>query len=207
MDLFNSFCCDNFLKEPDKIVDFSKNLLFEKSTYINGSRTKNISEIDNKLFKYINLKIINNIYPSIGYVEFDASTHFQKSVSDVCDGWVHSDPNLITAILYLNKEGTHGTSIYKKKKEYDEMDQTGKHEYFLKPDEKTKNIILQKKQQNNSKFERTISFSGVYNRLVCFSGPTPHAADVDDNLKERLILISFINFIKINVFPTSEIIF
>ena len=206
MTLYNSFCCDNFFKEPNKILDFSKTLSFEKSNYGNGYRTENLHNLDKSLFNYINLKIINNIYPSIGNVEFNASTHFEKNIIDICDGWVHQDSNLITAIVYLNKEGTYGTSIYQKKKEYDEIDQTDKKKYFLKPNKKDKNYILLKKQENNLKFQKTISFSGVYNRLVCFNALTPHAADVNVDFKERLILISFINFIKINVFPNSEII-
>jgi hypothetical protein len=201
MSLFNSICCDNFFKEPDKIVDFSKTLSFHKTDKIRGLRSEGLHQINSNFFKYVNWKIINNIYPGIGSVEFNASTFFQKSIQDDCDGWVHEDESWITSIIYLTKDGTSGTSLYKKKNEYDLTPQFEKYEYFENPESKNKEDILKKKNENNSKYRKTITFTGDYNRLIAFNGNTSHAADVDLECKNRLVLISFINYIKVDHFP------
>ena len=207
MSLFNSFCCDNFFEDPDKIVDFSKTLSFSKTNKVRGVRSPCLHEINKNFFNYVNLKIINNIYPGLGSVEFNASTFFQESIQDICDGWVHEDDNLITSIIYLTKKGTSGTSVYKKKKEYDLTLQPDKYEYFKNPESKNQEEILKKKNENNNKYRKTITFSGDYNRLVAFNGRTPHAADVNLNSENRLILISFINFIRVNHFPNQTFYF
>tara|TARA_R100000329_G_scaffold142437_1_gene125875 strand:+ start:65 stop:688 length:624 start_codon:yes stop_codon:yes gene_type:complete len=201
MSLYNSICCDNFFDEPDKIVDLSKTLSFHQTDKIRGLRSQALHEVNNNFFKYVNWKIINNIYPGVGSIEFNASTFFQKSIQDNCDGWVHEDKSWITSIIYLTKEGTSGTSLFKKKNEYDLTPQPEKYEYFENPKSKNKEDILKKKIENNNKYRKTISFTGDYNRLIAFNGNTPHAADVDLECENRLVLISFINYIKVDHFP------
>ena len=46
-------------------------------------------------------------------------------------------------------------------------------------------------------FYKTASFTGEYNRLVAFDGQMFQSSEVQEKDKERLILISFIEKIKV----------
>ena len=205
MSLFHNICVDNFFKDPSKIVEISKSLDYSDDHKGYGLRSTDLSKININLFNYINWKIINTIYPGCGHVDYYATTTFQKSNIDKCDGWVHRDEGFLTAIIYLNPKGTFGTSIYEKINEYDSTPQFEKSHYFKNITNYTdeqKEEVYRSKINNNNKFYKTIDYSGKFNRLICFGAGVPHAANVDCNLEnhERLIIISFIEYIKINKF-------
>jgi len=202
VNLFGNLCADNFFDNPYEIIDISKKINFTKTKYIIGSRSENIHDIDKKLYNYINKKIINFIYPSAKEVTVKADTYFQKSYPNKNDGWVHTDPGLITAIIYLTPGGTSGTSIFDAKQEFNLPQQLNKHKYFEnleKYTDKEKKLIYNDKVINNNHYTKTIDYQGKFNRMVAFDAKAFHAAEVCD--KERLIIISFIDYINVNVFP------
>ena len=205
VNLFGNICADNFFEHPNQIIDISKKVEFKKTRYISGCRSENIYNINQNLFNYINRKIINFIYPGAKGIDFKGSTYFQKSDADKNDGWVHADPGMITAIIYLTPGGTSGTSIFDAKQEFNLPQQPNKYKYFENKEkytEKEKKLIYNDKLINNSYYTKTINYEGKFNRMIAFDSKTFHAAEVCD--KERLIIISFIDYINTNVYPASS---
>ena len=205
----NLTCIDNFLDDPDKVVNLSKRFQYFNSDKSPGSRTEALFNVDFEFFNWINLKICSVFYPmEIPLLRFGADTFFQRTKRIEHDNWVHEDNVRFTAILYLNKEHTAGTSIFKPVR-FGGQDLDGKaklkYDYFINenndlPEEKNK-LIGHTKQENNAAFVKTASVEGIYNRLIIFDGNTYHASNPMDNDHERLTLISFIKDITINGKP------
>ena len=195
-DFLPSLCKDNFFVDPHKIINYANTLDFKQTRYISGSRTDKLHTINKDLHHYINKKIISIFNPR-RTSEFAAETYFQKSDPDENDGWVHSDPSLITAIIYLTIDDTSGTSIFNLKDEFLNPDWSigeTKYKYFGKKQKytkKQKELFFQNKLKHNDYFDKTMHFEGKFNRLVCFDSKHFHAAEVCH--KERLILISFLH--------------
>ena len=57
---------------------------------------------------------------------------------------------------------------------------------------------------NNSNYEKTIQYSGKFNRMICFDSLKFHAAEVLEKEKDRKIIISFIKCINTVLFPGRE---
>jgi hypothetical protein len=206
-DLFQNICVDNFFKEPYQILDLEKKVKYNEIREISGSRSEDIKNIDYNLFNYINKRIIQFIFPGLENIQFKAETRFQKSTPDPNDGWVHFDHGWITAIIYLTPEGTSGTSIWEPKKEFYIPNQPDKHNYFENKknySEIDKKLIHHSKIVNNSNYEKTIQYSGKFNRMICFDALKFHAADVLEKGKDRKIIISFIKYINTGLFPGRE---
>lgn len=192
--LFPTICIDNFLDNPNQLVELSKQYDYFNEGYIFGERTLSLNNLNSDLFVWINKKMLSVIYPQdYMNISFSAQTCFQKSYSSELDGWVHVDsPNsMITAILFLTEEGTSGTSLYKAKSIFYNLDQSKKYEYFKNQSKKDYTEVLEAKQFNNKKFTKTLHFDGLFNRLVMFDSTNPHAAEVLKENQNRLILISF----------------
>jgi hypothetical protein len=205
INLFGNICADNFFDNPHQIINISKKIELKKTKTISGYRSENISDINKNLFDYVNKKIINYIYPGSKGIDFSASTFFQKSDADENDGWVHADNSIITGIIYLTPEGTSGTSIFDAKEEFNlPQPLLSKYEYFENKEKYTKEekkLIYNEKLNNNDYFIKTINYLGKFNRMVAFDSKTYHAAEVCN--KERLIIITFINFLNTNVYPVT----
>ena len=94
-----------------------------------------------------------------------------------------------------------GTSLYNIKSSLGSpLDHNRKQDYFKNYDkysEEQKKEIQELKIKNNSMFYKTVSFTGEYNRLVAFDGQMFHSSEIQEKDKERLILISFIEKIKV----------
>jgi len=203
-DFSPAICKDNFFDDPYQIKEITKNILFKKSNYISGYRSENIANIDQNLYEYINKKIVKTYFAGLKDVTFSAESFFQKSEPDINDGWVHQDTGNLTAIIYLTIGETSGTSIYNLKTEYLSPDWNvgteQKHNYFGNKENFTheqKNEIQQKKLKNNSFFDKTISFRGKFNRMICFDSRQYHASEICD--KERLVIVSFIDNLRNSV--------
>tara|TARA_R100000664_G_C2758306_1_gene147075 strand:- start:3469 stop:4071 length:603 start_codon:yes stop_codon:yes gene_type:complete len=192
---------DGIFKHPNKLVKLANRIDYSNVGYVRGVRSKPVHEIDKELFESVNTKILSCFYPDTK-IEFFARTYFQKNEYDINDGWVHQDNCMITGIVYLNPDNTSGTSLYNIKDNcsLDVLDQNRKQDYFKnynKYSEEQKKEIQQLKIKNNSMFYKTVSFSGEYNRLVAFDGKMFHSSEIQEKNKERLILISFIEQIKV----------
>lgn len=199
--LFPTLIIDNFFRHPERVVDFSNNITYEKDKEYKwpGKRSKEIHEINQNFFIYFATKVLSVLYPmNYKQISFNLSLKFQKISSDYKNnGWVHLDyPKELTAIVYLSKHKNCGTSIYDYKgifpapvNEKNKMD-------MYKNVKNTKNNLCV--EENNNNFEETININSKYNRLLLFDSSQLHAAHkfIDEDIKEdRLTLIGFFNLI------------
>lgn len=106
---------DNFFDDPDKIVEYSKKLNYKKDPNNDwpGVRTESLNKINYDFFNTSITKIISILYPmDFKNITFKATQFFQKVNKEDRDvGNKHTDPNLITAIIYLSDHKKCGTSI------------------------------------------------------------------------------------------------
>lgn len=190
---------DNFLTYPDLVVEYAESLNFDlKVGNYPGSRTQNLFELKEHedfarevIMKTMSL-LVNE---GIKYEYAGASLFFQKVPSNIKHGVVHQDRSH-TGIIYLNKNGAGGTSIYRPKTAFPNT--------FPKPDEnifknKTVKELHQNRKETNSLFTKTIDIDGLYNRLIFFNGRHYHCANEYDKQdeEERLTLIFFIEQLSI----------
>ena len=186
---------DNFFKNPKFIVDYAKKLEYkpaEKGEWP-GGRSEFLHVLDETLFKEVTSKIIKLIWPSTYQdVYFTAKSMFQTISSDyVNEGWIHRDPDILTAIIYLSKHEECGTSIFEQKSSNFIINIENKKEAYL-----TKNFKKEKKflKENNNNFRETISVKSKYNRIMIFDSLHLHGAknfcekDIDE---DRLTLVTF----------------
>ena len=153
-------CVDNFFDDPDAVVEKSKQFEYKVNNVSAGSRSIPLHAIDYEFFNWVNSKIVTIFYPNFSQnLSFHASTHFDKVKKSDHDNWVHCDSDTkFAAIIFLNKEGTAGTSIYKKKGFHHNIIQksTGyKYKYFEKGHQ------MNKKELNNDSMYGGVATSGM----------------------------------------------
>ena len=210
--LYPSIVVDDFFSQPELIVDFASKLKFSqnKDGRWPGSRTESLHINHQTFFDYVNTKILSIVYPNdINYFnnfKLEANTYFQKIPGERYPntGWVHKDPDYITAIIYLSKHKGCGTSLCKKISYNEgiltEEELVNEKIKFYKKENYDSN---EKKylQSNNQNFKKTLTVDSEYNRLFLFDSHNWHCAESfnDENVKEdRLTLISFISYVYFN---------
>ena len=171
---YPTFILEDFLENPDDVVEYSKSLKFfkpEKDENWPGLRTKSLHLFNEKLFNYIVLKILSVYYDfSFHKVKyFDTNVMFHKIyLKDYLNfnkkhTNIHRDNDFeLAGVLYLNKKFSEktGTTIF---------------------DDSENEII---KISNN------------YNTLVCYDAKKIHGVNniLDE---ERLSIVIFIGKIEI----------
>lgn len=202
--LFPNFVCvDNFFDDPEKIINLANEFEYFNALYSPGKRTDFLHNLNFDFFKWVNFKIGAVLYPSEAYnLNIKAETFFQKTNKLEHDNWVHLDDSFrFTAIIYLNKNNTAGTSIFKRNHFKMKEEQELKYKYFKNEEKKFTEDELKDiekaKESNNSCFSKTLHAEGIYNRLILFDGNTPHASNPMESEEERLTLISFIKDINL----------
>jgi|TARA_X000001388_G_C2222801_1_gene119917 hypothetical protein len=205
--LFPLTCSDNFFSNPDEVLTRLLKIPFNynvETQYYPGLRTKNLVYEDEQFSKWVVKKIFSINFPGFeNELNAKVDIFFQKIPPGVeHDGWVHTDAFAKqTAIIYLSKDNSAGTSIYLKNNFTDTIGEklltedknNLKYKYFTHPEKFNKEdlkILKNQKEENNSYFNETINIKSVYNRLVTFDGNSFHSAHVSSD-KERLILILF----------------
>ncbi len=195
-------CVDNFFDDPDLIVKKSKEFKYKINKVSSGKRSNPLHETDWEFFNWVNSKIISIIYFNPGdKIHYKKFFHNDKVKKSDHDNWVHSDANtVLAAIIFLNKENTAGTSIFKQKGFFSGvLNKTAKekYDYYKRGHEMNKeelNEVKKVKEFNNSHYEKTFHFEGLYNRLILFDANCFHSfngmTEAQKN-QERLTLISF----------------
>jgi hypothetical protein len=200
-------CVDNFFDNPEKIVEFSKDLDYSKDGKNPGLRTKSLDMINYDFFNWVNTKILSLIFPNeIRNIKYISHTSFAKVPPNlIYDGWVHTDEAEFTAIIYLSDLKNCGTKIYTPITPYPVLKHhESKLEYFNNPDD-CHNNLENLKNENNSNFEESILIKSKYNRLLVFDSHQYHSSEVylSDEHNERLTLISF--FTKIDSYSETQL--
>ena len=200
--LYPTIQTQNFFKNPDEIVEYSKTLpyAYDSEGRWPGKRSIYLHQTNNSFFGYITRKIVSLIYPMTYHnIYWNAESTFQSipANENTGDGWIHQDIYAeFTAIIYLSKHNKCGTSIYKKNNEtyfHDEKNIEIKKDYYInkKPFDEAYYKAL---KENNSNFIKTVEFNSIYNSCIIFDGHNYHSADhyYDNKCNEnRLTLITF----------------
>ena len=181
--LFPTLVVDDFLDNPDYVLDLAENTEYNDPGHTNypGVASKNkIYELDQQLFDTILQKIFGYYWDLNNPVNFNVEMEFQKIESNG-QGIIHLDTTfgaLGAGVIYLNNkpEKDTGTSFYKL---LDPDYNIG--EQFLDPVARSHagehvdeldNIC----EKHFNMFEETMRVQNQYNRLVTFDSNVWHAA-------------------------------
>jgi len=206
---------DDFFEYPDEVREFAlqQEYLPDPENKWPGKRSKHLHELNPVLFNNTVNKVFS-LFFNLGKtnISWNASVCFQKIDGKYQEGWVHSDENICTGIIYLSKSKNKcGTTIYRP---IDPVNAT-----FKNLDKKIEsftntNLIADNENfrlENNKEFRPTVTVQEEYNRLVLFDGHLLHSANEfyggeDDSV--RLTLVFFVKQIHIHeedaVFPVSR---
>ena len=156
---------DNFFDDPDKIINFSKQLNYKRSEdhHWPGTRSPQLDKVDKPFFDWSTKKIMMLLFPmNIEQIKWSAIQHFQKIPYKTYgkSGWIHRD--------YTDK----------------------KRKFFK--DLKAPSSQEQWRKKANNAFEKSVDLHSNFNRLVLFDGHQWHGAENYGTEKEdRLTLITF----------------
>ena len=203
--MYPTYIVDNFFDNPEAVVELANSLPFpNKGDTSPGARTDLLHDTQHAFFNWSCLRMLSTIFPD-GKTNFNARAQFQRipqTVSEV--DFIHQDTHdKLTAIVYLNKKDTNGTSLFKPKT-FETVSSNfflnvQKYNYYKSP-EKYKGDKLKKlkreKEALRDKFNETVSVSGVYNRLFMFDGHQYHSQHPNRNKEERLTYIVFFSRIE-----------
>lgn len=212
--LWPTICVDDFFNDPLSVVNFANSLDFKKDPEGKwpGERTELLHNTNNDFFNYTTTKIMSVLFPmNFQNLNWKAIQTFQRINGNIYtnNGWVHSDPDELTAIIYLSNHKKCGTSLFKKIKVTSTFKNTKFKNNYYKNTEKIKTEEEKYLKENNDEFEKTLTLNSRFNRLVLFDSRNLHAAEKfgEENLNEdRLTLITFFRSIigNENKYPISE---
>ena len=192
-------CVDNFYEDPDSVRDFALSLDFgppRDSENYPGFRTKCLSDIDNDFFEFSAQKFISSFVDLKSISGWRGNSFFQKIYTFNSDrhhpmngGWAHRDEDvphsLLAGVVYLNKNTCldSGTKILSPKKGYENYTLSYEdilirrslyHKHLLEDKHFDQNLYSKTIQKHNSKFDTTIEFKNVYNRLIAYDSAIWH---------------------------------
>jgi hypothetical protein len=212
---FPTTVVDDFFEYPDAVREFAlqQEYLPDLENKWPGKRTKSLHEINFVLFNNIVNKVLSLFYDlEKTNISWSTNAHFQKVGSKYKEGWIHTDDNICTGIIYLSKtENKCGTTIYRPIDPINASIKNAdkKFESFNNTDliPNTNDFRL----ENNKQFRPTVTVQEEYNRLVLFDGHLFHGANEfygDEDDSTRLTLVFFIRQIHIHaedaVFPVPR---
>ena len=197
---------DGFFNDPDAVRDFALKQEFSSDPENRwpGKRSESLHKINPELFEYVHNKFFNLFYPAIDNTpcSYTATTTFQLVDSSYEAGWVHYDKDLITFLIYLNKNPNKeaGTIIYSPKNEGASVVNTDK-KFFLFEGNMDEEDGKKYRVENNSRFQEEIVVKNKFNRLFAFDSNLPHGVKDFHNHEPRLTLISFVNSLQVKNYP------
>jgi hypothetical protein len=212
--LWPTICIDDFFNDPFYVKNFADTLDFKKDPEGKwpGERTELLHNINSDFFNYTTVKIMSVLFPmNYKKLNWKATQMFQRTDGNIYNnnGWVHTDFDEFTSIIFLSNHKKCGTSLFKKKKITSKViNNEFKHECY-KNTEKIKSGEEKYLKENNDQFEKTLTLNSRFNRLILFDSSNLHAAEKygEENLNEdRLTLITFFTAIigNENKYPISE---
>jgi hypothetical protein len=206
---------DDFFEYPDAVREFAlqQEYLPDPNNKWPGKRSKPLHELNLALFSNTVNKVFSLFFNlNKTKISWNTNVCFQKVNSKYQEGWVHTDENICTGIIYLSKsENKCGTTIYRP---IDPINASIKNadkkiESFNNTDliPNTNDFRL----ENNKQFRSTVTIQEEYNRLVLFDGHLLHSANEfygDEDDSARLTLVFFVKQIHIHeedaVFPVPR---
>jgi hypothetical protein len=188
---------DGFFDNPDKIRAYALNQKYYNDIEGRwpGSRTQDLSTVSPVVFHTICQKILSLFFTKKQLYFYEAEAYFQIVDKKFESGWIHKDPYVITAIVYLTPDSISGTSLYVKK-DIDYNDSSYLQDKFT--NYKNGLDVGSSRDLNNQNYIETLNISGLYNRFVVFDSNMYHAAQDffgDSNEESRLTLVVFFSSI------------
>ena len=194
---------DGFYDRPAELLDLAKEVKYYKDPENRwpGERSPCLSTVDYYTFNMLALGVLK-LFSSDEVEAYRMSAFFQKVPKEFGGGWVHSDTNLFSSVLYLNPQSSQkgGTSTYNLKRglnRYDDLSNFNliKRKALLEWDAAT---YSEQGKLNNDMFTIDIQVPSKFNRLVCFDGQVPHAAGSFSEYGEedRLTLVMFFHSVE-----------
>lgn len=176
-------CRDNYLVNPEKVLELFKKQSFIKSGIYPGHRTDNLfnskDEDTVNFATYFANRIKDDVFPGLSNFMIDIRMHINEVYlhDDANLGWIHNDESDLAGILYLTPNENNfssGTSIFNKinTPEFDEDDFTARLNF-----NSTSNVTeeyLKELKKNWSQFCETIKIGNVYNRLLAYDAKLFH---------------------------------
>ena len=204
---FPALCIDNFYNNPDEVRDFALSLEFKKQPgNYPGERSNCLHEVNREFFNVFCEKLFSIFYNyNSDYIEWNIDTCFQKIYpysedrnSPLNSGWYHQDSHSVAAgVIYLNPNSNldAGTTIGKvENSEIDYDDYSYRNRLYAGED--INKLEYQRKILNhNSKFNKTLEFKNVYNRLILYDTAYWHKETnfLANDYEPRLTQIFFID--------------
>lgn len=185
---------DDFFENPDMVVDFANSLTYKTDKDGNwpGKRTGPLHQIHPDFFDAFCRKMFSVYYDTTDeWLKWSVKLYFQKIDRTYKEGWVHQDRELITTIIFLNKDNNpnSGTSIMSKKVLIPKHPK-GQETLAILDQEAEETIAA--RNSINEQFEECISFRNKYNRFISFPSQLYHKAQTFDSVDERLTLVGFV---------------
>ena len=191
---FPTTIVDGFFDNPDAIREFAlkQKYFTDTSGRWPGSRTELLSDISPNIFHSICKKILTLFFTPEQTYNYNVEITFQLINENYLSGWVHKDPSIATAIIYLTPKSESGTSLYLKQNiEYEDSS------YVKEKLEGYKNYSdnTTSRCKNNQHYKETVNIKGIFNRLIFFDSNIYHSAhdffgvDKEDS---RLTLVCFV---------------
>ena len=186
---------DGFLDNPDAFRKFALEQDYHSDNLgrFPGARTAHLSTLSPIVFDQVCEKILALFFTNEQAYSYTIESSFQLVNKNYNTGWVHKDPMIITAMLYLTPGSYSGTSLYLKKNiSYNNSNYVKDKivSYKLESDN------IEACNLHNQNYEEVMNVKGLYNRLFVFDSNMYHAAHdfFGSSMEEsRLTLVSFVH--------------
>ena len=200
---------DDFFDDPVWIKNYALSLSYSKDVENNwpGERSELLDNINKDLLGYTVNKFLSLYYDhSNTNIVWHANGTFQKTSKLYKDGWIHTDAELITVIIFLNDNAdlSSGTTLYEKKTEIavamhnDKKKESFDNTYLIESMEEFR-------KEHNNQFTESIVIKNKFNRLIAFDSQMFHGANNFDATDERLTLVIFIDKVQVNNYPIQRL--
>lgn len=174
---------DNFFKNPNQVINLSKDLKYHKHENYSGVRSDNILYLNNPSLTNFGLffckKLANEIFFGIKKINIDIRFHKNTCYQDdtLNQGWIHSDNGQLAGLVYLNEKNINpaaGTSIFDKKTNdnfsTNDFESRKKFNFHNLMEEDYKKDLI----NNHNNFVETINISNKFNRFVAYDASLWH---------------------------------
>lgn len=211
-------CVDGFYRDPDKVREFALSLEYKKRPESNypGERTELLHTVDREFFDTFCYKIFS-VFFNLEYdnLKWKVQTAFQKIYPYECpeeifkevnSGWTHMDGDFAFAgVVYLNPKPNleSGTTICDSIIEDNPINKAD-YNWNIRNDFYNRTGLdvreyARLKSEHNSKFNTTLEFKNVYNRMICYDSNYWHkeSSFAMDSEDFRLTQVFFANSIEL----------
>jgi hypothetical protein len=173
---------DDFFEDPDSIRNYAISQSFDYPRgYYPGYRTDHLSVLNKDLFEKVNNKLLLLFFnPYIDNIEIEVESQFQSIPEKFEEGWVHQDIDVnqrhLAGVIYLTPDAPviAGTSLYRKVKEVNNNNFKYRNDFYSNGKVDDHQTYVEKRNEHNSCFERTVDIGNVYNRCIIYNANDYH---------------------------------